>query len=421
MTNAAVSDHRPIHLFEAFGVELEYMIVGRETLDVLPVTDEVLRQVAGEYVSDVDFGDVSWSNELVLHVIEIKTGGPAPRLEPLPDSFQRSVQKINELLLPLGGRLMPSATHPWMDPFREMRLWPHEYSPVYEAYDRIFDCRGHGWANLQSVHLNLPFSGDDEFGRLHAAIRLLLPIMPALAASSPVIDGRLTGLMDSRLEVYRTNSQKIPSLTAEVIPEPVYTRDEYDRRIFARIYADIAPFDPDGTLQDEFLNSRGAIARFGRGTIEIRVLDVQECPAADVAVCAAIVETLRALVAERWTSTEEQQRFDTARLASIFRDGIRHADETLIADADYLRQFGLPGNRTTARELWQHLVAATQPNLAGSSLPWAEPLHSILAHGPLARRITRCLAGDTSAARLAAVYGELCDCLAAGRMFRGCA
>ncbi len=136
-----------------------------------------------------------------------------------------------------------------------------------------------------------------------------------------------------------------------MIPEPVYTRDDYDRRIFARIYADIAPFDPDGTLQDEFLNSRGAIARFGRGTIEIRVLDVQECPAADVAVCAAIVEALRALVAERWTSTEEQQRFDTARLASIFRDGIRHADETLIADADYLRQLGLPGNRTTAREL----------------------------------------------------------------------
>ena len=50
---------------------------------------------------------------------------------------------------------------------------------MYEAYDRIFDCRGHGWANLQAVHLNLPFSGDEEFGRLHAAIRLVLPIMPA--------------------------------------------------------------------------------------------------------------------------------------------------------------------------------------------------------------------------------------------------
>lgn len=421
MTNAAVSDHRPIHLFEAFGVELEYMIVGRETLDVLPVTDEVLRQVAGEYVSDVDFGDVSWSNELVLHVIEIKTGGPAPRLAPLPDSFQRSVRKINELLLPLAGRLMPTAMHPWMDPYREMRLWPHEYSPVYEAYDRIFDCRGHGWANLQSVHLNLPFSGDDEFGRLHAAIRLLLPIMPALAASSPVIDGRLTGLMDSRLEVYRTNSQKIPSLTAAVIPEPVYTRDDYQRAIFDRIYADIAPFDPAGTLQDEFLNSRGAIARFGRGTIEIRVLDVQECPAADVAVCAAIVGALQALVAERWTAWDEQKPFDTARLASILRAAIRDADETVIADADYLRQLGFSASRPTAGEVWQHLVAATQPNLAESGMPWAEPLDSILAHGPLARRITRCLAGDTSPACLAAVYRELCDCLAAGRMFRGCA
>ena len=41
--------------------------------------------------------------------------------------------------------------------------------------------------------LNLPFSSDEEFGRLHAAIRLLLPLLPALAASSPLV------------EVYRAN------------------------------------------------------------------------------------------------------------------------------------------------------------------------------------------------------------------------
>ena len=53
--------------------------------------------------------------------------------------------------------------HPWMDP-RAASLWPHEYGEVYAAYDRIFDCRRHGWANLQSVHLNLPFADEREFG-----------------------------------------------------------------------------------------------------------------------------------------------------------------------------------------------------------------------------------------------------------------
>jgi hypothetical protein len=90
---------------------------------------------------------------------------------------------------------------------------------VYEAFDRIFDCRGHGWANLQSAHLNLPFSDAEEFGRLHAAIRLLLPILPALAASSPVMDGRLTGRVDSRLDVYRHNARRVPQVSGRVVPE----------------------------------------------------------------------------------------------------------------------------------------------------------------------------------------------------------
>ena len=52
--------------------------------------------------------------------------------------------------------------------------------------------------------MNLPFADDEEFGRLHAAIRIVLPILPALSASSPIADGRPTGMLDTRLDVYRT-------------------------------------------------------------------------------------------------------------------------------------------------------------------------------------------------------------------------
>jgi gamma-glutamyl:cysteine ligase YbdK (ATP-grasp superfamily) len=412
-------DHSPLHLFQAFGVELEYMIVDRQTLDVLPVADRVLHSIAGRYVSDVEFDDVSWSNELVLHVIELKTTGPAPRLEPLAEAFQTHVRRVNELLVPLGGRLMPSAMHPWMDPHREMRLWPHEYSPVYEAYHRIFDCRGHGWANLQSVHLNLPFAGDEEFGRLHAAIRLLLPIMPALAASSPLVDRRLSGMMDTRLDVYRTNSQRIPSITGAVIPEPVYTAADYDREVFQRMYRDIAPLDPEGVLQDEFLNARGAIARFDRGAIEIRVLDVQECPAAAVAVCAAIVAVLKALTDELWQDVQAQQAFATEPLRAILLDAVRDAERAVITDRRYLEQFSYrDAARATAGDLWQHLAETT--GVLSDDSPWAGPLRTILRDGPLARRIAACVGQSASPERLAAVYAQLCDCLAEGHMFHGC-
>lgn len=48
-------------LFDVFGVELEYMIVDRSSLDVSPVADRVLQAAAGEIVGDVELGEISWS------------------------------------------------------------------------------------------------------------------------------------------------------------------------------------------------------------------------------------------------------------------------------------------------------------------------------------------------------------------------
>jgi carboxylate-amine ligase len=415
-----MSDAEPLSLFAGFGVELEYMIVDAETLAVRPIADELLRDVAGEYTSEVDRGEISWSNELVSHVIELKTTDPAAGLVNLPQAFQQQVTCINELLAVHGARLLPSGMHPWMDPLSETKLWQHDYNIVYETFNRIFGCQGHGWANLQSVHLNLPFADDEEFGKLHAAIRLLLPMLPALAASSPIVAGKSTGFLDSRLDVYRSNSRKIPSISGRVIPEPVFSQEAYDRQIFQRMYKDIAPFDPEGVLQDEWLNARGAIARFQRNTIEIRVLDVQECPQADLAICAAIVGVLQAMIDEKWTSLAEQQAWPIEPLEAIFLRTIRDADRAIVDDDAYLRSFGLPGGeRCTAGDLWRHLIGYLKS--AGNADPaWHAPWSVLVEQGPLARRIMHVLKTEQNEIRrepLAGLYRRLADCLAAGTMF----
>ena len=401
------------HLFERFGVELEYMIVDAETLSVRPISDEILRQAAGSYVNEVERGDLSWSNELVLHVIEFKTNGPAPGLAGLDEAFQRHVNTVNGMLAPLGARLMPTAMHPWMDPHQETRLWPHENSPIYEAFDSIFKCQGHGWSNLQSVHLNLPFADDEEFGRLHAAVRLLLPIMPALAASSPLIELRSTGILDNRMDVYRNNCARIPSVTGYVIPEPVFSMAEYEVEVLQRMYDDIAPHDPEGTLQDEWLNARGAIARFERNTIEVRVLDIQECPMADLAIVTVIAAVLRALTSELWSEWSHQQAWEVDPLHTILLDVTRDADQAVIRNKHYLHALGLRADRATAGELWRHLADAVLPKVA----PARKPLDVILSQGTLARRILKAVDGNLSQERVATVYSNLCDCLAHGRMF----
>lgn len=407
----------PPPLFARYGVELEYMIVDRAGLDVLPIADEVLRSVAGGYESDADVGELSWSNELVLHVIEIKTGQPAADLVGLERHFDDAVGRINGILEAHGGMLLPTAMHPWMDPHAQTKLWPHECSPVYEAFNRIFDCRGHGWSNLQSVHLNLSFAGDDQFGRLHSAIRVLLPILPGLVASSPIADGRMTGLADTRLEKYRFNSRRIPSVSGRVIPEPVTTRQEYQEQILQRIYRDLAPHDPEGVLAYEWANARGAIARFDRSTIEIRVLDIQECPAADLACSRLIVAVLRGLIDERWRSFERLRDASIDALERIFLDNIRAGDEAVIDDVSYLELFGMThARRATSSELWSHLFETLFDHDARTS-PAMSPIGVILREGCLARRIVAALGGDANRDRLLAVYRRLGECLAHGRMF----
>lgn len=412
-----MSDRKTLHLFEGIGVEIEYMIVDRKTLAVRPIADRVLEKVAGEIVSEIELGELAWSNELVLHVIELKSNGPAQSLEKLLPAFEHDVQRINEILAPLDAGLLPTAMHPLMDPMRETVLWPHEFSPIYEAYNRIFDCRGHGWSNLQSMHLNFPFHGDEELGRLHAAIRLVLPILPALAASSPLVDGRATGHLDTRMEVYRTNSRRIPSLAGQIIPEAVFDRSSYDREIFQPMYRDIAPLDPDGVLRDEFLNSRGAIARFDRGAIEIRVIDTQEAPRADLAIAAAVVAVLRLLVAEHWSSGAAQREARTDDLAAIFRRAVTDGDTATLDDPAYLKLFGLDAERASAAELWRHLVAQARQR-GEIAEEHGAALDVILEEGPLARRILRALGPEPSRDAILKTYRRLADCLEQGELFR---
>ena len=70
-------------LFEAFGVEIEAMLVDAGTLSVRPECDALMDRVGGSAGADVELGDIAWSNELTLHVLEQKTNGPAPTLSGL--------------------------------------------------------------------------------------------------------------------------------------------------------------------------------------------------------------------------------------------------------------------------------------------------------------------------------------------------
>ncbi len=400
--------------FEAFGIELEYMIVDRATLEVKPIADELLRELAGQDCMEIACGAVAWSNELARHVLEVKTNGPCSDLQRAAQEFDSAVHAVNRKLEKMNACLMPSGMHPWMDPERDFRLWPADDEGIYAAFDRIFDCRGHGWSNLQSMHVNLPFADDAQLGALHAAVRFLLPLLPALAASSPFVEGQRAAHLDERLAVYRHNAAKVWQVSGFVIPECVASRDDYQRIILDPVYRALAPHDPQGVLRHEWVNARGCIARFDRMALEIRVLDTQESPRADLGIAYVTSELLRRYALAR-TFVDVDAHFSPERLAKILWSVVRAGERAVIEDAEFLSLWGVdarPG--VLAGELWEQLLSTFAPELRGPL--WHEASFNV-RHGPLARRLVRAVGKRVTQERLAEVYRELCGCLDEDRRF----
>lgn len=405
-----------IPAFAGYGLELEYMIVDRSSLAVRPIADELLPALHARRRPASTGRTLDWSNELVRHVIETKNVAPTPALETLPARFADELGEANALLEAMDARLMPTAMHPWMDPLTETVLWD-DAGDVYRTYDRIYGCRGHGWANLQSMHINLPFADDAQFARLHAATRLVLPLLPALAASSPIAEGAVTGMLDYRLDAYFAICALTPTVAGEIIPDTIASRAEYEARVLAPMYDEIAPHDPDGVLRHEWLNSRGAIPRFDRDAIEIRLVDVQECPRADVAIAAAVITIVERLYSEQSASLAEQQALETSALARLLRATIRDADDAIVDDVSYLRALGIGASSCSAGDAWRALLDASTRDAGFAPGWWRAPIDVILERGPLARRILRATGERPSRRQLRDVYATLCDCLRDGRLF----
>lgn len=384
------------------------MIVDQQSLDVRPVADQLLDLVGGAEDMDVERGEAAWSNELALHVIEIKTAGPAADLAAAARVFRQQVDEIRDLLSPMGCTLLPSGMHPWMDPARETRLWPHQNNVIYQTFDRIFDCRGHGWSNLQSTHINFPFADDEEFARVHAACRFVLPLLPAIAASSPFVDGNRARALDHRLVVYEKNCAKVPQVTGRIVPERVYTEKDY-QKMLAGVYSALAPHDPEGILAEEWVNARGCIARFDRGAVEIRLLDTQECPEQDLCVVAFVTRLVQALAEGQFSPLSELEGWSEEALLSILQDAMVKGRGADAGVAEYARALG-----SNAGNLGSLLGDLAQKLMDGS--PHAQGLALIIDHGSLAERLVE---NHTRGRTLKDIYRDLESCLARGIPFIG--
>jgi gamma-glutamyl:cysteine ligase YbdK (ATP-grasp superfamily) len=405
-----MSTGMPYRLFDVVGIELEYPVVDR---DLVPrcLVEPAFRRIHGRPTSDIEVDNVGFSNELAAHVFEIKTVMPQRSLVHAERQLVRGLQQFAATLeRDFGARLLPTGMHPFMDPAMT-ELWPRSGQRIYRTYDRVFGIRGHGWLNVQASHVNLPFGTEPETIRLHTAIALLLPYLPALCASSPIYEGRLGRYVDNRLAFYRTNQRRIPLITGAVIPEYVESYSEYRARILKPIYRALDHVDGGDILQHEWVNSRGAIIRFMRRAIEIRIIDMQECVQADIAIAAFVRAALKWIV--RSLNDHEMACPDHRHLVRDFNSVVSRGRSATVRAP----QFRTTSGRTTARAVLEHVLAHAAPFTPPAERPYLELVSDRLRRGNLSERIAarvRTRAPRTGARRrdlIHGIYEELATCL----------
>jgi glutathione synthase/RimK-type ligase-like ATP-grasp enzyme/gamma-glutamyl:cysteine ligase YbdK (ATP-grasp superfamily) len=423
VSSAASGGSRGFRPFEVAGIELEYPTVDRD-LNVVSLVEPAFRVLAGRGVSDVDLGAVGFSNEIADHVFEVKTPEPVRSLADAEAALAEGIGRFAAVLRDRhDGRLMPTGMHPWFDP-RKGRLWTRSGLRIYATYATLFDIRTHGWFNVHACHLNLPFGDERETMAMHTAAALLIPYLPALAASSPMHDGELQPAADGRMAYILEHQARIPESCGMIVPEYVESFAAYKRDILGPMYAalDRLPHPDTDQIRHEFFNTRGAILRFARKAMEVRVLDTQECVKMDVAIASFVRWALKAIT-ERVLAGEIELPPHSV-LVEDFRSCIRDGSRALVS-APHVNVDRDETGRSDARSVLRALLPLARAEAIEGEAHYMDLVGRVIESGSLSERIRAALApfedasdeDFTEAARR--IYIELMDCLEANEPWAG--
>ncbi len=175
------------------GVEEEFAICDPATLDLVPRYEE-LREFA------VRAGlDEAVAGELLASEIEFRTG----RNETWTGAYDELVgirRRVAQVARDANALLGTSATHPWAD-YREQETVK---LPYYEQLVERMQYVAHR-NNTFGLHVHVGVQGADRAIRVADALRAYQPLLLALSASSPFLDGRDSGLASSRHMIFSRN------------------------------------------------------------------------------------------------------------------------------------------------------------------------------------------------------------------------
>ena len=291
------------------GTEHEYSI-NDKNYRPLAISDKILQQISGEVQYEVPFGGIRVAKELQKHVLELIPATPGS-ISLLEENLYHGLCELYRATNYEYG-FLGLGMHPLLT-LDQTTYWDHDEQEYYQAYDRLFNIRQHGWLNIQALQINYPYESPDDLVTAFNKIRSLIPYLVAVSASSPLVEGKTTSYMDNRLVYYRQNQAQIPEICHNIIPEKLDRMEDYVR-INQDIYEELKRCRGK-ILCHEWVNSRGVIVRFTRECLEVKAIDEQECLHSDMAFSAFLLALLRSDL-----ELEEEE----SHLLAMLEDAMRH-------------------------------------------------------------------------------------------------
>lgn len=282
-----MSQHKSLAISGIVGTEHEYSI-NNSDFQPLTISDKIIERLHGSVEHEVSIGGILVSKELQKHAIELIPARPGT-LSYLEDNLYRGLVELMRATN-YDYKFLGLGMHPLLK-LEQTTYWDHDEQEYYHTYDRLFNIKQHGWLNIQALQINIPYRDTDEMVAAFNKIRALMPYLVAVSASSPMVEGKLTGYMDNRLIYYRENQARMPEICHDILPERLESVDDYIR-INRGIYSELKRRSAN-ILCREWVNSRGVIVRFTRKCLEVKAIDEQECLHSDMAVPAFLLALLR--------------------------------------------------------------------------------------------------------------------------------
>jgi len=232
------------------GVEEEFSILDPHTLELLPRFEELRDAAQAERLLAEGI-----TGELISSEIEIISGVGADLHDALARQRERR-KRLFALAEAHGVALGATGTHPWAD-YREQPIIDTEhYRRVEEGLKYV------AWRNNTfSLHVHLGVRGIDRAVRVCDRLRPVLPLLLALSANSPYLDGLDTGLHSARTQSFTKSFPRCG------VPDPFGGW---------RAYREYIEFLRDTNSIVEFTQVWWSVRpHFSFGTVEVRICDAQ--------------------------------------------------------------------------------------------------------------------------------------------------